>query len=262
MSSYKVILFVFLILILIPSFFHCIFYNRVRKLKKTPFINNKNMIIVTTTMPNNIISDKRRNNIVKMFSDPKVSILLNHGISKKDNNKLSIHDIMFLTIKNSIELFNKTSFEYAIICDDDFFPINNFIEELNKTVQLLPNDWRSLHLCPGYLWGREFRDESKIGSLNIESSIDVTDMDYHESGRFYLNCNGKLNASLKMWLGGPIAFLIKKEYSTQFLREFTERFKKIKEPNDVILTKMLTKKDFICRSPQLGYEKEEGGTTL
>jgi hypothetical protein len=65
-----------------------------------------------------------------------------------------------------------------------------------------------------------------------------------------------------MWLGGPIAFLIKKEYSTQFLREFTERFKKIKEPNDVILTKMLTKKDFICRSPQLGYEKEEGGTTL
>ncbi len=261
MSSYKVILFVFLILILIPSFFYCIFYKRVRKLKRTPFINNKNMIVVTTTMPNNIISDKRRNNIVKMFSDPKVPILLNHGISKKDN-KMSTYDITFLTIKNSIELFNKTSFEYAIICDDDFFPINNFIEELNKTVQLLPDDWRSLHLCPGYLWGREFRNESKIGSLNIESSIDVTDMDYHESGRFYVNCNGKLNASRKMWLGGPIAFLIKKEYSTQFLKEFTERFKKIKEPNDVILTKMLTKKDFICRSPQLGYEKEEGGTTL
>jgi hypothetical protein len=218
------------------------------------------MIVIPTTMPNNIISDKRRNNIVKMFSESKVSILLNHGIKK--DTKMNSYDISLLQIKNSIELFNKTSFEYAIICDDDFFPINNFIEELNKTVELLPDDWRSLHLCPGYLWGREFRDESKIGSLNIESSFDVTDMDYHESGRFYVNCNGKLNASRKMWLGGPLAFLIKNEDSTEFLKEFTERFKNIKEQNDVILTKMLTKKDFICRSPQLGYEKEEGGTTL
>jgi hypothetical protein len=214
-------------------------------------INSNNLIIITTSLPNNKISKKRKKNLINKFSNFK--IIFNEGIIDKTRH-------FYQTLKNALETFKNTNSEFAIICDDDFSPIDNFLDELNKTVELLPSNWRCLHLCPGYLWGRKFRDKSKIGSLNPEYNMDK--IPFHESGRFYVNCNGNLNASREMWLGGPIAFLIKKEDSTEFLKEFTERFKKIKEPNDVILTKMLTKKDFICRSPQLGYEKEEGGTTF
>ena len=33
-------------------------------------------------------------------------------------------------IINFIKFFEKTNFKYAIFCDDDFFPIDNFLEEL------------------------------------------------------------------------------------------------------------------------------------
>ena len=42
-------------------------------------------------------------------------------------------------IVNNLNLFKKTTFDYAIICDDDFNPIDNFLE-LNKTIELLPNN--------------------------------------------------------------------------------------------------------------------------
>ena len=42
------------------------------------------------------------------------------------------------------------------------------LEELNKTIELLPSNWNCLHLCPGFLWGRKFRDKSKISLLNYE----------------------------------------------------------------------------------------------
>lgn len=32
--------------------------------------------------------------------------------------------------------------------------------------------------------------------------------------------------------------------------------------NDVILTAILNKNDYICREPMLGYENEEGGSTF
>ena len=157
-------------------------------------INNNNTIIVTTTIPKNITSEKRRNNLVNNFSKWNIPLLLNHGIIDKT---IPPHNIMFHIIKNAFEIYKKCNFEYAIICDDDFFPIANFLEELNKTVDLLPNNWRCLHLCPGYLWGRRFGDKSKIGMLNPEYNMD--DIPFHESGRFYLNCDRNIYTYKSFW---------------------------------------------------------------
>ena len=148
---------------------------------------NHNLLIIPTTMPNNLISESRRNNIINNFSKYNIPVMFNYGIKQQPD--IDNRDITFHTIKSSIELYKKTNFEYAIICDDDFFPIDNFLEELNKTIELLPDNWRCLHLCPGYLWGRKFKDSSKIGCLNPE--YDMKGIDFDSSGRFYINCNNR-----------------------------------------------------------------------
>lgn len=236
--------------------------------KQNSTINNNNTIVITNTLPNNLVSEKRRNNLVNNFSLYNIPILLNHGIKDKS---LPSHHIMFSIIKNAFNLFiEKTNYDYALICDDDFYPIDNFLEELNKTVDLLPSGWRTLHLCPGYLWGRDFKDMNKIGKLNPHKNVD--DMKYHISGRFFSNCGGKTYYDKQIWLGGPIAVLVKRDNVNSFISDFISQYNKSLSDkclsnvschnNDVIMTAILTNDDFICREPMLGYEKEEGGSTF
>ena len=225
--------------------------------QKSIMLNNNNTIIITTTIPNNEISEKRRNNLVDNFSKYDISILLNNGIVNKN---IPSHQIMFTIIKNALEIFKKTNFEYAIICDDDFNPINNFLEELNKTLDLLPDNWRCIHLCPGYLWGRCFRDETKIGILNPE--YDMNGIPFHKSGRFYINCDKNIYTYKRFWLGGPIAFVINKNNVDSLLNDFILKYKINQHNNDVILTQILNDNDYICREPLLGFENEQGGTTF
>lgn len=220
-------------------------------------INKNNTIIVSTTLSNNKISELRRNNLLDNFSLYNIPIIFNHGIKNKD---IPGHNISFMTIKNSIELFMKTNYEYAIICDDDFFPIDNFLQEINKTIELLPTGWRTFHLCPGYLWGRRFRDISKIGKLNQE--YNMTGIPFHESGRFYINCDSKIYFDNKFWLGGPVAILVNKNTVESLLNDFILEYNNYNCPNDVVLVKILNNDDFICREPMLGFEKQEGGTTF
>ncbi len=220
-------------------------------------INSSNIVLITTTLSNNKISEMRRNNIINNFSKWNIPIILNHGIV---NKTLSSNNIMFKIIINAFDIFKKYNTEFAIICDDDFYPIDNFLEELNNTVELLPYNWRCLHLCPGYLWGRKFRDINKVSQLNPE--YDMTNIDFDETGRFYINCNSKLYSDKKFWMGGPIAILVNKKNLESFIYDFTIQYNICNENNDVVFTKILNDNDYVCRSPLLGFEKEEGGTTF
>jgi len=220
-------------------------------------LDKNNIIVVTTTLPKNIISEKRRNNLVNNFSKWNIPILFNHGIIDKTK---SSHNIMFQIIKNAFEIYKKYDSEYAIICDDDFYPIDNFLEEVNKTIDLLPTNWRCLHLCPGYLWGRKFRDNSKISKLNPEYNMD--NIPYDKSGRFYINCDSNIYSNKKFWLGAPIAVLVKKDTIESLLNDFILQYNNYNNNNDVILTQILNINDYVCREPMLGFESEEGGTTF
>jgi hypothetical protein len=219
-------------------------------------INKDNIIIITTTLPNNLTSSKRRNNLINNFNKYNISICFVDYIKKN----LPIHRISFEMIINFIDFFTKTNYTYAILCDDDFFPIDNFLEELNKTVELLPDDWECLHLCPGYLWGRKFRDKSKIGKLNPEYNME--NIPYHKSGRFYINCDPSIYAPKRWFLGGPIAILVNKNNIKVILEKFIKKYNYNNNHNDVILTRMLNNKSFVCREPQLGYEEECGESTF
>ena len=167
--------------------------------------------------------------------------------------------VMYQIIKNALELFKKSGFEYGVICDDDFHPHDNFLTELQKTVDLLPDSWRSLHLCPGYFWGRRFRRCTNAGKFDPEG--DVSDLSYHTSGRFFVDCDPKTLYKRFMWLGGPIAVLVNKSTIDSFIEDYDRMYADKPEPNDVLFVRMLTDSDFICREPQLGFENEQGGST-
>jgi len=150
----------------------------------------------------------------------------------------------------------KTTYDYAIICDDDFEPVDNFMEELKATLNILPENWRCLHLCPGYLWGRKFRDKSKVGKPNPEFPLKDIPMD--SSGRVYLIDKIKYT-NKRMWLGGPVAVLVNKN-ANSLLADFINESKNPR-PADVILTRISNENDYVCTTP-LGYENEQGGSTL
>ena len=159
-----------------------------------------------------------------------------------------------------IAFFKKTGFEYAIICDNDFFPIDNFMNNLQATVDALPTGWRTLHLCPGFLWGRNGKIPCKPGELKPSWPIDALAVD--PCGRFFVVEDREVYIQKEFWLGGPMAFLVNKQTIDSLLADFKESFAQEPTLNDVILTKILTSDDYICRLPLLGYEAEEGGATF
>ena len=216
-------------------------------------INRNNIIAVSTTVTGDKISDKRRVTIMSNFGKHGINIILNEGITKFDK----IHCCFNNNLKRLIT-FKRSGYDYGLICDDDFYPIDNFMMELNMTAELLPKDWRCLHLCPGFLWGRKFRDRTRIAHLKPEMSLDQ--LDAHESGRVFQNCDNTTYYGMKCWLGGPEAFIVRKQNIDRFIALYMEYFKRNRIITDMINTCMLNSKTFICREPQLGYEEENGGT--
>lgn len=214
-----------------------------------------NIVVVSTTL-DKPVSVKRRNNLFTKISKYSYPIVFNYA--KPIQNREDIPLASFTNILDALTTFQKMDYEYGLICEDDFEPHPNFEVELSKTVKLLPEDWRCLHLCPGYLWGRLYRN-TPIGTLNPEGNID--ELQYHCSGRFFANCDPKIFAQKLIWLGGPVAILVNKKRVSEFIDEFKTIFAKYHENNDVIFTKMLKTCDFVCREPLLGHENEQGGTS-
>jgi FkbM family methyltransferase len=212
--------------------------------------------IIVTYISDNIISNKRlsalKNNINKYQN-----ITLN-VIGKKKEILKTLIEKQRASNENVIDMLNKaliTNCEYIIITEDDFYPIDNFYNKLIHTVRLLPKNWRTLHLCPGKLWGRTFGEPDEPGKLRWECGTEPN-IPYHKSKRFYINGEDNLFLQHKAWLGGPMCFLIQQKNIPNFMEEYkTHNFD---DACDVILTKMLSSNDFICRDPLLGYEKTQG----
>jgi len=212
------------------------------------------LILITTTIPS-AISDRRLSNLVCNFNKYGIPLLVHHGNQHKDKIEILYENMLAM-----IALFKRTDYEFAIICDNDFFPIDNFMEELVTTLGALPVGWRTLHFCPGFLWGRNGRIPCVPGELKPSWPIDALAFD--PCGRFFVVEDRDTYIQKEFWLGGPMAFLVNRATVDSLLDDFKASF--LLEPtlNDVILTKILTSNDYICRLPLLGYEAEEGGATF
>ena len=225
-------------------------------------INDQNFIVITTTLSHNFLADRRRTNLINEMKPVNVPVVFVYGKLRKGADEIA--PILTANTRKCIMFFKNTNYKYAFICDDDFQPHKEFLLELNKTLAMLPENWRSLHLCPGYLWGRGFRRCKIAGKLDPE--FDVSEYDKNESGRFFINCskyaeNGDY-ARVPNWLGGPVAVIVNRNNIDSFLEDFDRECIKDVQSNDVMFKRMLNDNDFICREPLLGYENEQGGTTL
>ena len=225
-------------------------------------ISKDNCEFFITSLSYNKTSALRQRNLCNSLKKDNLKINFVEGIVFRRWSK----ENSFILLLNLLKEFEKSDLEYGLICQDDFYPIDNFLYELNKTVELLPEDWECLHLCPGAFWGRRFRDKSKIGQFFPENHIknaikrNPNTFESHESNRFFINCIPRIYTSNKVWLGGPIAMLLNKKYIKNFIAKYkdTENF----DHEDRILVKILNDKSFICKDPQLGYEEPCNGTTF
>jgi hypothetical protein len=229
-------------------------------------IHSENLVLITTTMAGNEIAERRRKMMVDTMSAFRIPVFLDHGVTEIGG---SLIDKQYRIMKSRMEQFMKMpGFEYAVLCDDDFHCGVDFLVELNRTVSVLPQDWRCLHLCPGCLWGRSiFREKGKgedfqVGELVPERGMGILNgLEVDASGRYFKGCGSGLWNGKYLWLGGPIAVLVRRGESIASLWEdFTRLYVHENNPNDVILTNILKDCDFVCRSPLLGYEDEMGGT--
>ena len=215
---------------------------------ETNNINKTNCEVITTTLSNKLSELRKENIINNLEKKYEFNINFIEGIKYDNWGKNEQYE----STLNMLMRFEKSNYEYGIICQDDFYPIDNFLHELNKTIELLPDNWECLHLCPGFLWGRKIRDKSKIGQYYPEYNMNKTIFNYHESERFFINCDPNTYYNHNMWLGGPVAFIIKHTCITQFINKYKQNF----DHDDRSLVRILNNNTFICRNPQLGYEEE------
>jgi hypothetical protein len=233
-----------------------------------PPLTGENTILITTTLSDNEISEKRRKMLIDTMSKFGISVFFNHGVVGG-----YYIDVQYKVMRERMEAFSKMSgsdsgFKYAILCDDDFHCHSRFLEEINQTLHTLPPDWRGLHLSPGCLWGRshfqgkgeEQWREFHEGCLTPESEYVTVGLDTDSTGRIFVNCGSGMWNAKHLWLGGPIAVLVRRETVCELLQHYTELYERENNPNDVVLTNILSHRDFVCREPQMGYEDEAGGS--
>lgn len=224
-------------------------------------ITNKNFKIFTKSLINNKTSKKRVINLLKEMKKYNIKVNISLGYKEKlPNNLISIKKTFHLLLQ-----FKKSNKEYGLICDDDFSPCNDFLNELNRTVELLPKSWEELHLCPGFMWSCRGFNNKKPTPLKFNPRKNINDMKYDKSGRFFTNINSDILLKYNINLG-PIALLLHKKNIDKFIIRFMNRWKfnlknNLSAHDDTIFMYISNKNTFICRNPQLGYEKQQGGST-
>ena len=144
-------------------------------------------------------------------------------------------------IRNALLVCNNSSYDSCVIMEDDVVFISKFVSELNHTIQQLPKQWQVFHMCPGFVWGRrDNKRHTRLIRYDPEFRVKAS------TARRYFSSW----PSDRGWVGGPIAFLIKKEHVSQMLSIFEGGI-----PNDVSMTKNHKQNHFVARDPPLCRER-------
>jgi len=230
-------------------------------------ITSSNLVVLCCTI-HTPISRQRQSSLIHAFQPYGIPVMFRHG-----HRYHPLADALNANIRTMLEYVHTTfgPHMHVIICDDDWMLCDpkyvSFLSELNQTVALLPDTWETLHLCPGFLWGRNQRQThfAQQGQFRAEPI-----------GQHFLNSlgpsrtdrcvsvSGSILQQYKGWLGGPIAFLVRQTKAHSVATRFEQQ--RVQHPtniNDVLLCGMCTVGlDYLCIRPLLGYEEEAGGSTV
>ena len=140
-----------------------------------------------------------------------------------------------------------------LISQDDAHLCGQFIPALESLLNEAPEGWRTIHLCPGYMWGRmtnKPRLDRDLPSLVPADPDWVVPM---------INKVGTRFATLfePAWVGGPLAFLIRRRHIESLLLQL--RATSPDKPDDLTLVHTSTPNDYMLRKDLLCHEREQGG---
>ena len=124
--------------------------------------------------------------------------------------------------------------------EDDAKLHPNFIDEVSETWNSLPKSATLLHMCPGFAWGRKFRNETMHFHVNPEKNVE-----YPKVLSRYWNdwpCKHGFCAT-----GSPVAFMVESRHVPLLI-------KKITYPKDYELSAKHLESHYVAMEPQLCYE--------
>ena len=105
-------------------------------------------------------------------------------------------------------------FKLCIIMEDDAKLHPNFIDEVSETWNSLPKSATLLHMCPGFAWGRKFRNETMHFHVNPEKNVE-----YPKVLSRYWNdwpCKHGFCAT-----GSPVAFMVESRHVPLLIKKIT-----------------------------------------
>mmetsp|Transcript_40053 Transcript_40053/g.105904 ORF Transcript_40053/g.105904 Transcript_40053/m.105904 type:complete len:315 (-) Transcript_40053:86-1030(-) len=169
-----------------------------------------------------------------------------------------------------------TTIDLAIIADDDLDAAPHaFDVKLSNAVRAMPSNWRLLHLCPGWRWGRKQRHSTlfalqrglaKSSVLNWEAGmtpdVPTSELKVDGSGHLIVNVAELAKRRRVFHLGGPIAFAARPSVLPDVVRAYDAAWHTSKHTlkNDALLLNISTAADFVAFRPLLCIENEIGGS--
>jgi len=191
-----------------------------------------------------------------------VCLVCSDSLSSKDKYAHYIKGALSLNLNviRALEKCNSSDRMLCLVVEDDteFHP--DFDRILSEMLSLLPSTWTVFHLCPGFLWGRKYRDAGMHFQPNPEypqpgfsrTAPHAADwsLSYSATDRYLTDWRGLV--------GGPLAFVVKKSSALHVASLISAD---IRYTEDESLTRLREPSHFVANNPQLCYESESGGNT-
>lgn len=177
-----------------------------------------------------------------------------------------------LIISSPTEDVQKTYPHVYLLFEDDASLHPKFADELAKTIAGLPSDWKLLHLCIGYLWGRNHRP--KNGTFKLRPDGMLGEVVVKAGVRYFSHWPDRFATA-----GSPIAIAIRTQAVAQELKEIVLATKKLyiettdtdamesvarAAITDVMFANMAYKEQghFVTATPQLCWEDDLNGQVI
>ena len=170
------------------------------------------------------------------------------------NSAVAIKKLLLSKLQAGISLSSRPE-TLLLITQDDVQLCGEVLPELHQSLSELPEDWRSLHLCAGYLWGRS--SERQMLDATLPGVVP-------ERSEWVVPRRGRrghrlINLFAPAWPGGPLAMVIRRKDAPSLLRDLNEKTS-LDVPDDVSLQAVATPQDFLQRGVLLCHEREQGAS--
>jgi hypothetical protein len=167
---------------------------------------------------------------------------------------VAIKKLLLLKLRVGMALTSRPD-TLVLLTQDDVHLCGDILPELRLSLAELPADWRTLHLCAGYLWGRSF-EKSRLDATLPSTVPERPEWFVPQRGR---RGQRLINLFAPAWPGGPLAMVIRRKDIPSLLHDLEEKTA-LETPDDLSLQIVARPQDFLQRGVLLCHEREQGAS--